>query len=182
MERSTLMTVIIACLLVAGAAWYLSYRSAPASPVPQNFPPVQSSACAPDMLSASSSWQGATGALAGSISLMDVSSSSCTVPAYPAIALESGSSTLPLSFVRQGTTTDAAPLSLAPSASAQALFSWRNWCAAAPKGPMRFVLMLQGGSLSIPVVSASGQPVRPGAPRCDDKTSSSTLSLQAFSI
>jgi hypothetical protein len=137
--------------------------------------------CAPSQLKLSSSMQGATGALAGVVTVTNVSSSSCFLESSPNLSLiDSNGTELPVNI------TSSAPVGediLAPGGSASFFLVWRNWCG--QLGPNSVNLRLSVGTASTPVIApirdAGGGPLT-GSPRCEDPSASSTLSISAFNL
>ena len=135
--------------------------------------------CAPSQLKLSSSMQGATGALAGVVTVTNVSSSSCFLGSSPNLSLiDSNDAELPVSV------TSSAPAGedlLVPGGSTSFFLVWRNWCG--QLGSNSVNLRLSVGMASTPVIApirgAGGGPLT-GLPRCDDPSASSTLSIGPF--
>jgi len=83
------------------------------------------------------------------------------------------------------TATEEAParvvLDPAGTYTAEAKFIWRNWCTPAPKENLHLEIVLPDnpGQLSVPVQDPNGQYLN-DTPHCDDRSSPSTLTVEAF--
>ena len=157
------------------------------SPTPVAIPPG-TAACAPNDLTATAGWQGATGSMAGWLALTNVGQRPCVVNGSPRlIRLRSDTTILaPLTYqagqdAGPGSSTGAAgPVLLRPGDQAGAFLWWTNWCAAmVPIVTSLLVTLPVGGS---PI---EARPTSPGAgffgtPRCDQPTARSTFTGYAF--
>lgn len=140
--------------------------------------PGSSAPCALNQLTASASWQGAGGALRGSVVLTNQGSAACTLRGRPVLGLRDGGGRL---LDVQATLADSSSGSLVtiqPGQRAVALFSWRNWCAAPPVAPLSFTVALLNvpGQRIAPVVDPAGKP-QGDTPTCTAPGSPSTLSV-----
>jgi Protein of unknown function (DUF4232) len=149
-------------------------------PTPVPIPPGTLT-CAPEDLKAASDWEGATGSMAGQLTITNVGRLPCVVNGSPRlIRLRSDTTILAPITYRAGQSTgpgdppgSAAPVLLRPGDQAEAFLVWSNWCGETVLGEASMLVTLPSGGS--PIV-ADGF----GIPRCDDPTGESTLGAWAF--
>lgn len=150
--------------------------------------------CSPRELSVSSSVQGATGGLAGLVSITNISTSSCYLTTPSFFLSLSDSNNTPLDVKILSSLLPSGKDFLRPNASSSFLVVWRNWCGSPINQPVDPVNPSSAGSphgvnlelhltgfpspIISPLKNVGGTPVT-GGPRCDDPQSSSTLSIQS---
>src|SRR6476661_3288491 len=120
-----------------------------------------------DLVLAADGWGGATGSLAGGASIVNVSSTTCTVGGKPAIQLLDDRGTV---IARDGTAKSAsgAVVVLAPGGVATVITVWGNWCGGVPGRPLRLRVSLPGvGGDLIARIREVGPGSRDEVPRCD---------------
>jgi hypothetical protein len=125
------------------------------------------------------SMQGATGSMAGGATLMNTSSSGCTVNGRPRVTiLDANGTSIPTKPARLRHDLFGMPrpphyplLSLRPGQRAVVPIFWFNLCDH-PRPPARLRLTWQGNTVTVPIQS--------GVPRCDDPSSPSHLLVGHF--
>ena len=130
--------------------------------------------CQAGDLQAQGSWQGATGSMAGGISLVNSGTGSCYVQGQPTIELfdQHGQR---LSVVVSQAGSQAPRVLLAPqSRPASVLAQWFNWCGSDP-GPVVARVSLPSGAAFLAVTPPIGL-----IPRCNNAASPSTLDVGNF--
>lgn len=139
-------------------------------------------ACKASQLSGTASWQGATGAMAGPVILINTSSTPCTLQGSPKLEiLDAQGQPLDINAMPMQTNPTPAQITLQPKDKARVMFFWRNWCKQGSLGKLsvRVTLPDNGGQVVAPV-----QPLGPGTepltPRCDAPNQPSTLSIGIF--
>ena len=145
--------------------------------------------CSPTELTGTARWQGATGSLAGGISLVNTGSTACALPGSARVQLvDARGQVLPvterqasdLCQAPQNTTGCQPQATVVVQSGQQATlrFVWQNWCGQMPIGPIALDVSLpaQSRPFSVPVVDAAGIP-SVAAPRCVAPDSPSTLAL-----
>ena len=129
-------------------------------------------------------WKRSNGALVAQVQLANFGSQPCAVQGAPQIELvnENGWK-LPVDQVQTATEEAPARVVLDPARTytAKAKFIWRNWCTPAPKENLHLEIVLPDnpGQLSVPVQDPNGQYLT-DTPHCDDRSSPSTLTVEAF--
>lgn len=182
-----------AMLLVIGCATRVPSVSVDDTPqtTPEPAPPTDAGVppCAATDLAGTARWQGATGSLAGGLSLVNTGASACALPGTAQLQLvDAQGEVLPtlqqqapdLCQAPQDTTGCPSHTTVVVQSGEQATlrFVWQNWCGDPPVGPIALDVMLptQPSPLSAPVVDPAGKPST-AAPRCNAPDSPSTLAL-----
>jgi Protein of unknown function (DUF4232) len=130
--------------------------------------------CSPvELLATGGKLQGATGSVAGTFAIQNLSSRRCLIGGRPRAVLV-GADAKALKTKPLAVSTRHAITSVGPGKKAYLTVQWTNWCGPKPRGVLALRLTLTTG------VTLSG-PLRTGAPRCDSKSSASFLSTSAFS-
>jgi Protein of unknown function (DUF4232) len=141
--------------------------------------------CGTTDLTGSGRFQGATGSLAGGLSLVNNASTACVLPGHPRIQLvDAQGKALPVNeqaapLCNESRDTSACvPRSMVvvqPGQEARARLVWQNWCGPMPDGPITLEMSLlePEGPLSV-VLEPAGAPLV-DTPRCDTPDSPSTL-------
>jgi Protein of unknown function (DUF4232) len=145
--------------------------------------------CAAADLAGTARWQGATGSLAGGLSLVNTGSSACALPGNAQLELVDAQGEVLPTTQQQAPDLCQAPQDTAGCPShttvvvqsgehATLRFVWQNWCGEPPVGPIALDVMFptQPNPLSVPVVDPAGKPST-AAPRCNAPDSPSTLAL-----
>jgi hypothetical protein len=193
--------LLVVCLLGACVPLGAAYPAASATPeapgasddaspptptLPAASPVVEAevSACRLGDLSASMDWHRSGGALAGRLVLANFGAQPCTVQGAPHIELVNANGwKLPVDQVQAAKDSPPAEVILDPAAvyTAEAAFVWRNWCTPASEGDRHLEVTLPGypGKLIVPVQDPNGSYLT-DTPRCDDRSSPSTLTIKAF--
>jgi hypothetical protein len=145
-------------------------------------------ACKASDLQGIAGWQGATGSLAGAVSVVNKGNAACTLEGYPGVHVVAGDgSMLPVADVEPSddpgsccAPLHAPPLVLHPGERGFARFAWRNWCGT-QKGPWKLAVALPGagGQLDVPVLTPDGKQAS-DTPRCDTSSEASTISMGSF--
>jgi hypothetical protein len=167
--------------------WTDATQAPIASPSPVVVPPGTRTCGAGD-LTASAGWQGATGQMAGEISVTNSSSTGCVIAGPPRqLRLLAGGTILDTAYASNvGTdpgapvTTSVPPVYLKPGAQAAAFIVWDNWCGANGPAVTAVLLTLPGGGQPIRAGATSPGSGFTGSPRCDAPSKSSTVSAWAF--
>lgn len=157
------------------------------SPTPIPIPPG-TPICAPSDLTATAGWQGATGSMAGGVTVTNMGSYPCVLDGPPRlIQLRSGTTILrPITYhaeQRAGpgdSAGPAGPVLLRPRDQAAAFLIWDNWCPRKPAAVTAVLVTLPDGGHAITAGPASPGPGIDGTPRCDQPTAASTLDAFAF--
>ena len=143
--------------------------------------------CLATDLQAVAGWEGATGSMAGGVSFVNKSSTSCVLPGRPGIHLvDAEGNLLPvanLPFSKTPSASGAASAGavvLRPGTRAFVFFVWSNWCGQAP-GPYKVAVALpgEGGQITITARDPEGKPLD-ATPRCDSPDMTSTVSVGPF--
>jgi hypothetical protein len=145
---------------------------------------VEMSACRLGDLSASMDWHKSGGALAGRLVLANFGAQPCTVQGAPHIELVNVNGwKLPVNQVQPATDSPPDEVILNPAAvyTAEARFVWRNWCTPASEGDRHLEVILAGfpGKPTVPIQDPNGNYLT-DTPRCDDPSSPSILTVDAF--
>jgi hypothetical protein len=150
------------------------------SPPPEPTPDARTlPACtSDDVVLAASGWDGATGSLAGGASVVNLSSSSCTVGGKPGIELLDGRGTV----IARGPTAKSAPggqlVVLQPGGVASVGTVWMNWCGTPPMTPLSVRLFLPGSAGELVATIRGAVPATPNeVPRCDSRGTGSTIGV-----
>jgi Protein of unknown function (DUF4232) len=160
---------------------------APARPTPDHTPgppevPPGTPACAARQLRASTtSWDAATGTVAGSVTFTSRGAASCFLEGYPTIQLlDRHGKALALVGGRLSTSYQAPrPVLVRPGLAPRVEFHWSNWCGPDP-GPISVRVTLPHGGSLIPTVEP-GPGMNLGlTPRCDAPGSPSDLGRGPF--
>jgi hypothetical protein len=129
-------------------------------------------------------WQRSAGALVGQLQLANFGAQSCAVQGAPQIELfnENGWK-LPVDQVQANPAETPARVVLDPAGTntTEARFTWRNWCTPATRENLHLEIVLADnpGKLNVPVQDPNGQYLT-DTPRCDDRSSPSTLTVEDF--
>jgi hypothetical protein len=171
-EQGTARTGEVLATTDGGKTWSRQYPPAPAA-----------QACTTDDLTGSASWQGATGSLAGSLTLFNVGDATCVLPGQIHAELVDGNGqTLAVDTVAAPAgTAPSAGVALPPAWRGSVGLVWRNWCHGSVRGPIAVRLALGTGAahqVTVVVTGPDGQPPA-GMPRCDAPGARSTLSAGA---
>jgi hypothetical protein len=150
------------------------------SPPPEPTPDARTlPACtSDDVVLAASGWDGATGSLAGGASVVNLSSSSCTVGGKPGIELLDGRGTV----IARGPTAKSAPggelVVLPPGGAARLITVWTNWCGKPPTRPLTVRLSLPMGAGRLTATIREEGALSPNeVPRCDSPGTASTIGV-----
>jgi hypothetical protein len=143
--------------------------------------------CQAANLSASVTWQGATGSLAGSLILVNRGGASCSVIGRPTVLLlANGDEILPVAITVPSSTithfsfTVPGTFTVAPQGSAVVSLQWFNWCGPRPKTlGLVYALPAGGGGRVIPLLRSPGSPAL-ATPRCDNTAIPSHLDVGLF--
>jgi hypothetical protein len=143
-------------------------------------------ACAAGALGARASWQGATGALRGTVVVTNRGTASCSLLSGPGIqprvqVLDAKGRLLAVRMAPQGIHSMLLRLVvIRPGGHVQANVRWSNWCQAY-HGVVKLRIAVPGtrGTVVAPVLDARGKPLG-GTPRCDDRAAPSTIQLGPF--
>ena len=132
-------------------------------------------------LTATATWQGATGSLAGRILFTKWGSAPLTLQGVPQVAIQDASgAALQVQMEAMAATSQAGPVTLQPGARAAVQFVWRNYCGLKPAGPLSLRVTLPSGEQIIaPVLDPTGAPLG-DTPRCDEPSAASALTVGAF--
>ena len=156
------------------------------SPVPQTVAteppgpttdPLSVAACKVDQLAmAAGGWSGATGSMAGGVTLVNVSSETCRVSGRPSLELEDKSG----HAIAEGVAATAdQPVAIVPGGVANVIAVWSNWCGDPPARPLSVTLSVAGtkGTLRATVVdwNAIGGEEFTSLPRCDQEGAGSSI-------
>jgi hypothetical protein len=136
--------------------------------------PATTPLCQAGDLQAQGSWQGATGSMAGGISLVNAGTGSCYLQGQPTIELFDQHGQQLNIVVSQPGSRAAQVLLASHSGPASVLAQWFNWCGSDP-GPVGVRLSLPSGAASITVAPPIGS-----TPRCNSAASPSTLDVGNF--
>lgn len=152
---------------------------------------VDTTACLADDLTASASYQGATGSMVGSIIFTYNGSGTCNLTGTPTIQIDDADGQ-PLKTTQVAMSLGATqkPVTLESGQQAALPFTWSNWCATATSVTatatpdsrgFTFAVTVSPGAkaMMIPALLSAGTP-NTSAPRCDDAQSGSTLSVGGF--
>lgn len=135
--------------------------------------------CTASDLAGAARWQGATGGLAGALTLDVPGPSACALPGQLQIDVvdDSGQSLASA----QVTGPSPAPVDIQPGQSRSLRFVWRNWCGAQPAAPLALSVWLptDQDALTVPVADSAGDPST-DTPRCDAPAEPSTLTVIAW--
>lgn len=181
MPRGMRPILIAICLLVVGLLPGTMPAASAAIQRPLSTPPL---ACRYESLIASHTWQGATGALVGHITVTNTGPSTCLLINPPQVQLLSNLKPVPARTRVDWAATEGAAvhrIDLAPGASAQALIQWSNWCGGTLSTPLVILIHLSGEVP--PLVASRGASPTPhvaGTPKCDQPKLPSTLLLGPF--
>lgn len=147
--------------------------------------------CSASDLTGSGHFQGATGSLAGGLSLVNTAPTACALPGRPGIqvvdvqgqALPVDEQDAPLCD-QPGSASACVPrdtVVVGPEEEAQARLVWQNWCGPDPAAPIALEVSLlePDAPLSVPVVDPAGSPLA-DTPRCDTPDSPSILLVGPF--
>jgi hypothetical protein len=133
-------------------------------------------------LAAVAHWQGASGTLVGGIVLTNQSMVACTLRGLPRVQLLDGRDQ-GLSVTQATTLSPVASggVAIQPGHRTAVRIQWRNWCEAAPSGPITLSVTLPGQQslLNAPLLDPDGVPQR-DKPRCDVPAAPSILAVDAF--
>ena len=168
--RPILVALTIALLTsacVRSASTPLPYRQNPFTPE------ASTHLCAAADLKTSSSAHDETGAVSLGVAIINQSKDACKLQPRPGISLFDGEKALDVELIQ--TKADSPSLNIFPGESVILVMSWRNYCGEVLKANPEIHLALTGSdSLSIQTqLSAS--------PRCEDKKSPSTLTVNPYS-
>jgi hypothetical protein len=169
---------------VATAVTPAALNTPPSVPTASPAVAAETRLCRLEELSASMGWQRSGGALVAQVQLANFGAQPCAVQGAPQIELvnENGWK-LPVDQVQAETIEAPARVVLDPAGTytAEARFIWRNWCTPAPKENLHLEIVLPDnpGQLSVPVQDPNGQYLT-NTPRCDDRSSPSTLTVETF--
>jgi hypothetical protein len=160
--------------------------------LPGTLPPSVRPCLAADF-DAVAGYEGATGSMAGAVSLTNRSTTTCALSGRPGIHLTDAQGNLMpvanLEFNRgesdqTGQTptpeSDNDALLVKPRETVYVFFVWSNWCGNAP-GPYTLAVALpgEGGQLNVPALDPQGKPLTL-TPRCDQPDATSTISIGPF--
>jgi hypothetical protein len=179
LRRATAAVLPLALTLLAGCT---TVAPSPLAATP-NESPTTAHACRAEDLAATATWEGATGSLAGAITVLNIGSDVCVLDGPPPLVeLFGGDVPLnvaygPVNGPGPGTEGVRGPAALAPGGEASAFLLWSNWCKKLPNvvTSARVTLPAKGGQ--IVAVIESG-----GVPRCDDQNGPSRLGVWAFVV
>jgi hypothetical protein len=155
-----------------------------ATPTPSPTPeatadPRTLDACtADDLVLTAVGWEGATGSLAGGASVVNLTSSTCTIGGKPVIELLDGRGTV----IAHGGDTKNAPgaelVVVSPGGVASVVTVWSNWCGSPPRRPLRLRLSLPGSAGELAATIREAGPASPNVvPRCDSPGAGSTFGV-----
>ncbi|MDE1874535.1 MAG: hypothetical protein KGI79_01460 [Patescibacteria group bacterium] len=132
--------------------------------------------CTANDLTGMADWQGATGALAGTLRVTDSASSACSLSHDDYMQIMSGDQVLPVGQIADGSVNSYTDLQ--PRDSVSLRFVWYNWCDGALQAPasVRLILPLGGGYLQVPVIDSNGTPLS-DAPACGSPQTYSSLAI-----
>jgi hypothetical protein len=154
---------------------------------------VNTTTCIADDLTASASYQGATGSMVGSIIFTYGGSGSCVLAGTPTIQiLDADGQPLKITQVALSLGATQKPVTLEKGQQASLAFTWSNWCAAGTSDTatatpdsrgFTLAVTLASGSkaMMIPVLNSDGTPIT-AVPRCDSAQAGSTLSVGEFTV
>jgi hypothetical protein len=139
-------------------------------------------------LSATGDWQGATGSIAGGVTVTNVGQRECVLAGSPRLVqLRSGTTILaPVRYVTvpqagpPGPTAIAFPVLLRPGERAGLFLTWVNWCARLIPIVTELLVTLPGGGLPMIATPALASHGFGSTPRCDAPAVESTLTGFAF--
>ncbi|HEY3073342.1 MAG TPA: DUF4232 domain-containing protein [Candidatus Limnocylindrales bacterium] len=150
------------------------------SPTPEPKPdPRTLRACtAGDLVLAARGWEGAGGSLAGSASVVNLTSTTCTVGGKPGIRLIDGTGAV----IARGGDAKSAPgdeLVVLPSGGVASVITvWGNWCGGPPRRPLSVRLSLPGSAGELSATIREGQlGSSADVPRCDSRGDGSTFGV-----
>jgi hypothetical protein len=124
-------------------------------------------------------WLEADGVMQGAVTLINKSTTSCTLEGRPGIhLLDAGGRLMPVANLDLPAGTGS--VELPPGDKAFVRFTWSNWCGSA-SGPYSVAVALpgRGGQVNVPGLDPQGRPLDI-TPRCDDANVSSTISVAEF--
>lgn len=141
--------------------------------------------CRVEDLEAAATWQDATGAQAGALSIRNVAKTACALPRLPRIELDNAKGAklkVDVAASLGEPSSNQATVTIQSQGRANATLVWRNWCAV-PLGAVQVVVSLSGNprALVVSPVGPSGAPLV-DAPRCDEKSAPSTLTVGGLPI
>ncbi|HEU0080522.1 MAG TPA: DUF4232 domain-containing protein [Candidatus Paceibacterota bacterium] len=132
--------------------------------------------CTANDLTGMAALQGASGSLAGTLTVTNSSKRPCAFSHDVTLQILSGSTVLPvvqLQNVSAGSIAD-----LQPGDSVDLRFMWSNWCRAALSAPGAVRLVLaSSGYLKVPFIASSGAP-QYDSPRCDSQSLQSYVTIR----
>jgi len=134
-------------------------------------------------LTATATWQGATGSLAGRILFTNRGSAPLTLQGVPQVAIQDvAGATLEVQAEPMPGSGAVLPVTLLPGGRAEVPFVWRNYCGPKLAGPLSLRVTLPGGQQVIaPVLDPTGAPLG-DTPRCDEANAPSSLAVGAFEV
>jgi hypothetical protein len=141
---------------------------------------AQSDVCNLSRLTGTATWQGATGTLAGVLTLTNYTNLTCKLQGRPRISIrDQAGQNLSVQLLAGDSSGEV--LWLDPEQAASAEFVWRNWCGTLPQGTVYLTVTLPGhpGQLTVEVLDPNGRPMA-DTPRCDADGSASTLNVGTF--
>ena len=124
---------------------------------------------------AAGGWSGATGSLAGGITVINLSTDTCRVAGRPFLRLLARNGER---VAQSGDPEDGDPVALLPGGVASATIVWSNWCGELPPiGPLSLDVRLPGilGASQVEVLPWDNQGTSGRAPRCDVEGEPSTI-------
>ena len=167
-------TLILAILAVIFG--YLDFKKIQAYVSNQPF-----SYCRSGQLIAAANWEGATGALAGTIKITNKNLHPCILDSTPEISIRNQEGiSMPVSQIKMQCKIPQ-PVILKYKTASNVFFVWRNWCVEKSSEPINlFIKLPHNGEIVIaPAIDSNGKPLS-DYPRCDNPESSSTISVSPF--
>lgn len=173
-------------LFIALALLVITVAAAPHSAAQRRDAVHLASACVATALRAQAGWQGATGALMGTVTLVNRSAAACSLLSGPGIqprvqVLDAAGKRLAVQMAPQGVHSMLLRLVvLRPGQRVRATMRWSNWCRAY-RGSIHLRVTVPGtrGAVTVAVLNRDGKPVL-ASPRCDSPTDPSTIQLSPF--
>ena len=132
--------------------------------------------CSANDLTGMAHWQGATGALYGTLTLTNSSNTPCSLSHDDYLQILNGTNVLPVGQVANASAS--AYTDLGSGDSTDMNFLWRNWCGSGFSGTafLRFIMPSNGGYLRVPVIDANGNN-QTDTPRCDATGTYSSVAI-----
>jgi Protein of unknown function (DUF4232) len=186
--RPCLITFLFLCLLVGctplGGGITPHITPASTEQITQAVDIQTAPPCILSELTGNAAWQGATGALAGRLEVVNYGKAPCRLQGQPKIKIFNQNAwqlpveQTPVEGSQAGPIIVLDPAKGNPAAAA---FTWRNWCTAAKQTELHLEVTLPAhpGKLEIPVQDPNGRPLG-DTPLCDEQDKPSTLQVENF--